>query len=405
MEAQVLAACLVSREAQASVERLGGEADLSSLGQQIYKRIRQYYEADSNASRVDVPILLKQIQAALPQHYEKFEAAINNLPEGSPANLLEAMKATRLADINGSIIQALSDGRADEARTLMQQWQEIDAEGIAGTESGEPEVLQGVTIMDLLPALEQGSAFKLLPAELNELVAGLLPGDHIIVFGQVNRGKSAVVINLAAGFASQGHRTLYIGNEDPTERMLMRIICRFCGKTKEQVLQQPEHYTELAMKRGYGNLMFKSMSPGTVADVGRLLAEYKPAIVIIDQARNLVPSGKHNSGTDQQEAIFYELRMLLKRHRVLGISCTQAGEKDLNGKPLEKKLKLEQNDVYGSKSGVASQADIMIGIGALGDMLHSGQRYLNVCKNKASGIHEGVMVQLDPFTGIVRAIG
>ena len=403
MEGQLLACCL-RREGWEIVTRLGGGDDLSSLGQQIFKRISAYYEKDGEAQRVDVAVLLSLIEAELPHHYDKFERAINLLPEPT-TNTLEAKKAQRLARLNADITQALAGGNTEEAKSLMAEWQQVEQEGITEGEAEEDPlaVRQGATLSEVTQTLREGSKFQLIPKALHALVDGLLPGDHIILFGQVNRGKSAISINLAAGFASQGLRVMYIGNEDPEDRMLTRIICRFCGKTRQQVMQDPDRYTELALKRGYGNILFKSLSPGTTSDVRRLLDKHRPDVVIVDQARNLVPTEKHGSTTDTQEAIFYELRMMLKKYQVLGISCTQAGERDLHGKPLESKLMLEQNDVYQSKSGIASQADVMIGIGALVEMLNTGQRCLNVCKNKASGIHDSVMVFLDPFTGIVRA--
>lgn len=406
MEAQVLASCLSSRTAYDVVIRLGGDSDLSLLGQQLLKQVTAYYDKDDTVQAVDKSVLLSIIQAALPHHYDKFERVVEVLPEPSPANVIEALKQQRLTRLNAEITQNLAGGKTEEAKTLMSEWQQVEAEGITEREEEKDDLLsvrQGASLTDVTASLREGSKFKLIPNAMHELVDGLMPGDHIVLFGQVNRGKSAIAINVAAGFASQGHRVLFIGNEDPADRMLTRIICRFCGKTRQQVMEDTEHYTALALKRGYGNILFKEMSPGTTSEVRKLVAHHRPDVVIIDQARNLVPDTKSSGATDTQEAIFYELRMILKKYKALGISCTQAGERDLHGKPLEEKLQLEQNDVYQSKSGIASQADVMIGIGATKPMLDTGQRYLNVCKNKASGIHDGVMIWLDPFTGIIKA--
>jgi hypothetical protein len=184
--------------------------------------------------------------------------------------------------------------------------------------------------------------------------------------------------------------------------MVLRIVCNFVGQTLETVRGGDTHWTEQAKEEGYNNLIFKELSPGTVTDVERLIEHFKPDIVICDQARNLAPAPRKGAFDDTQAEVMYQLRMLYKRTKVVGVSLTQAASTDMKGKAIANKVKLEQSDIFGSRCEVAAQADVMIGVGGTEQMKEQGQLYLNVCKNKASGIHDGVYAFIDPYTSSVK---
>lgn len=368
------------------------------------KGVALYYANDPDADSVDIELLERKLKTKAPAQAEKFVALFDALPAPSPSNMIEYLVEQRLFSLGAKLTQLIAANKFEEAAELSGQYQEVQQMGIVRAEDKDElfNVYQGAHISELTEALREGGGYTLLPGILDEIVFNLMPGDHIGVFGQVNRGKSAFGIQIACDFAADGHTVLYLGNEDPAQRMILRIICNFCGVPLEEVQEDEDRYTDIALEEGYGNIIFKRLSPGTVADVVRLCKHFKPSVCVVDQARNLVPD-KKSEGAAKQEAIFYGLRMLYGAEGIIGVSLTQAGEKDIHGKPLENKVRLEQNDVYESKSGVASQLDVMIGIGATPAMLEGGQLCLNVCKNKASGIHESVDVRIDRFTSRIIA--
>lgn len=51
--------------------------------------------------------------------------------------------------------------------------------------------------------------------------------------------------------------------------------------------------------------------------------------------------------------------------------------------------------MYYSNIGVQGQADVMIGVGMDKNYESKGLRWLNVVKNKASGLHAGCRVKLN----------
>lgn len=404
MESAIISACLASREAFNLTESLETSSDLSPDGIEIYRHITNYYKSDDNTQAVDVDVLLKQIEIKKPHSYEKLSTVLRNLPEASTHNLTSLLVDQRLRRIGTDMTAALSVGDTAKTKALATEYAQVHELGLSseGTHNTEYEVYQGVGLHTLTQAIREGADVKLLPGLLDHIVFNMMPGDHVVVFGPVNAGKSAVCVQAACDYAYDGHTVLYVGNEDPANRMLIRVVCNLCGVPLSAAEEDEEGYTSMAKEEGYNNIIFVSLAPGSVEDIDKLCKKYKPTVCIVDQARNLAPAKRKGAFDDNQAEVFYQLRMLYKRHQLIGISLTQAADKDDRGKPLSGKIKLEQRDVFGSKVEVAAQADVMIGVGATEQMKANGQLFLNVCKNKASGVHDGVYVFLDPQTSSLK---
>lgn len=378
---------------------------MSPLGSSLIETVGDYYSKDSATTAVDIDVLLTSLQAKSPLQFEKMEALIDSLPESAASNLIDALVAQRLQRIGSEITQAIASNDQSAIDSLVGERTVVRELGMQAGGDEDPlfKVYQGAHLNELTDDLREGAGFKLLPGLLDDIVFNLLPGDHIAIYGMVNRGKSLCGIQVACDFAYEGKRVLYIGNEDPAKRMIIRIICNLVGAPLKEVQEDEDGFTEDALDNGYDNIIFKELAPGSINDVRKLLEHFEPDVCVIDQARNIVPNktGKGNEAGNL-EAIFRELRMLYKEKRVIGVSVTQAGDKDAQGKPLAQKVKLEQNDIADSKYGVAAQLDVMIGVGATEAMVNQGQLYLNVCKNKASGIHDGVQGYIDIFTSSIK---
>ena len=403
-EPAIIAACLDSREAYEVVVKLEASTDLSPNGMELFKHIANYYKDDAKATAVDVELLLGTINNRKPLSFEKLSTIIDNLPESSASNLITYLTEQRLKRIGADLTAALAGGDHTKAAALSAEYNEVHELGVQSTEEGDSlfDVYQGVHVSELVQELRDGADLCILPNLLGDIVYNMMPGDHICIYGRVNIGKSAVAIQAGCDYAYEGKTVLYVGNEDPAKRMLLRLVCNLCEVPLSDVEEDEDAYTDIALENGYGNIIFKELSPGSVEDIDKLCRKFEPDVCIVDQARNLVPRGKVSSDADVQERIMYQLRMLYKELKIVGVSVTQAGEKDLKGKAIKEKIKLDQSDIYGSKAGVSMQMDIMIGVGATESMAANGQLFLNVCKNKASGIHDGVYAFIDPFTSNVK---
>lgn len=390
MEAKVIAAAIQSRRAFGIVGKLEGDKSMTTRGKQVWKAIAAFYDADPDAKSADPELIQAALVRKHPTMEKQFVAVFENLPKVSAANVVEFLKATVQDALGMEIRAALDNNDGAAASEAMAKYQA--AEAMSATTSAEAtayNVMHNIKSVELLAPFKEGTAFKFLPKQLAPLLDGTMPGDHILIFAPVNVGKSCVAINMAYGLCRQGKKVLFIANEGPQERNYLRVKCRFSGMTRQQIDQHPEEADRRAQVAGMDNFFMVQLHPGSVDDVMKLCEQVQPDVCMVDQVINLQVGGKEPSKTEKLEQVCYALRMFYNKHHILGVSVAQADEKAIN------KSVLEIRDVYYSNVGVQAQVDIMIGLGASREQLVSGRRYIQVCKNKASGIHDGFPVYLN----------
>lgn len=392
MEARVLAASIASRTAYQKVATLGGADSFTELARQVWKRISAYYEADSEVPCVDIDLLRAKLHRDFPNHMDKFDALLDNLPQVSPPNIVEYVKDAKLSCLALEVCAALDKADTAKSVDLMREYVSIYDVGFAESTTNDDlfTVMQGVKTEALTQKLSSGGKYKLYPPGLGKIVYDLMPGDHILIFAAPETGKSATAITMACGLANAGLRVLYIGNEDPADRMVMRMKACLSRMPVEILKQRPADADARASRAGFDNIIFKELSPGSTDDIKRLCLHFKPDVCVVDQILNLHISGMKDPGTTEKlEAISKVLRQLYKQTGILGISISQADQKAIG------KLMLEIDNVYYSNIGVQGQADVMIGVGMDKNYESKGLRWLNVVKNKASGLHAGCRVKLN----------
>lgn len=388
MENKVIAAAMQSRKAFDIVCKLGADKNLTPLGAQIWKGIALYYSQGKEADHADADIVLSQLQRRSPAHADAIAKAFSLLPQVSPSNVVEYVKENNLDALSIGIRGALDKGNVDEASKLMAQYQEMSKLSLTATAEAVYEVLNGSTAEELTAQFSASSSFKFSPRQLNDILDGIIPGDHILVYAPVNVGKSALAIEMSVGFCRAGKRVLFIPNEGPRARNMTRAKSRFAEMTRAEMASNPKAANARAKQQGWDNFYLCQLYPGSVDDVKRLCEEVKPDVCIVDQVINLNIGAKEPSKTEKLEQVCYALRMFYNNAGILGVSVAQADEKAID------KAKLEIKDVYYSNVGVQAQVDVMIGLGAGKGWLDTGERWVQVTKNKASGIHTGFKTRL-----------
>jgi KaiC/GvpD/RAD55 family RecA-like ATPase len=389
MENKVIAAAMQSRRAFDIVCKLEADKNLSPLGTQIWKGLKQYYTQGKDAECADPDIVLDQLRRRLPGHVEPLEKAFSLLPKVSAANVVEYVKENNLDALSVAIRNAFDKGNVEEASKLMEQYRAMATLSLDdATDDDKFEVLNGSGAEELTAQFKAGNTFTFSPRQLNDILDGTIPGDHILVYAPVNVGKSALAIEMAWGLCRSGKKVLFIANEGPRTRNMTRAKSRFCEMNRQQMMQDPAAADARAKKMGWDNFYLCQLYPGTVADVKRLCEEIKPDVCIVDQVINLHLGGKEPSETEKLTAVCYDLRMFYNKAHIMGISVAQADSDAID------KAVLEIKHVYYSNVGVQAQVDIMIGLGAGKGWLATGERWIQVTKNKASGIHTGFKTRL-----------
>ena len=156
-----------------------------------------------------------------------------------------------------------------------------------------------------------------------------------------------------------------------------------------------------AMQENLDNAHILELKPGTFAEVEAGIKDCSPDMVVIDQLPGIdVGEANPVRGIDKAARSF---RTLLQRHAVVGVSVSQAGDRTERHGQIPPAY-LSMADVYGSRTGLPAQADLMLGIGYDQDMYDRNIRAFSLPKNKIGGTHESFKCYIDFQQSRLRAL-
>ena len=317
-ERSLIASMLADREAYVTVSPRLREGDLSEQGRLIVEHIGDYYERDGSAGNCDPEILSRNVGRALgnPKHKEQFAQLISDLAgiEVSPSNVVHDFLAVRREAVGAKVAQAILGGKSeDDILPLMEEFSTLST----GSAGNAIEVLQGPNVRELVEDnFLDGNLIKVMPKSLNDrLDGGCLPGHHIVVFARPEMGKTLFLVNAIAGFLAQDLKVLYVGNEDPVQDIALRVVCRLAGMTKFEVFDNLDDADDVARVKGYDNLTFASLTPGTPRELEALIQDHAPQVILIDQLRNL--NMNEENAVQKLEKAATAARNIAKKHKIL----------------------------------------------------------------------------------------
>lgn len=352
--------------------------------------IRAYYDADAGATRVDPALLRATAVDSIRDPKRKAIAAaiLDGLVTADPSikNAKEAVRALTGRRVGEELATKLLLGsKRDVIAPLLDRYIEATSPPAQDAEIGwSAEALAPATGTPRVPIYPSNVAGR--------LRGGLWPGHHMIVFARPEIGKTAFTLNVAVRAASNGKaRVLYLSNEDSVRDLMLRALVLFNRTGVDEVLRDLPGAVDKARKYGADRLLFRDMAPGSLAEVDRLVRQYKPDLLVVDQLRNM-GVGKVENLTQRLDAAAQGVRNVAKRHGCAAISVTQAGDS------ARDKAVLDDGDVDSSNTGISAGCDVLIGIGATPVMREAGERRLTLIKNKLGGSHGYLDVRLDPMT-------
>lgn len=392
MELQVLGACLKSRQTNDLVTEHLNDKDFSKEYQIIRGLIKEYYERDREASRVDPQLLCGIVENSVQnkKHRERFIDMIEQAAgiDVSSANMDELILKGKLTAVGMRLATALVNGDSSVDELYEEYGQIKGMESLDDLTGKGVEVLTIDDMQEVVAAASDGSnLLKVYPLSLNnKLNGGLGGGHHLVTFARPEMGKTAFNLTIACGFAAQGAPGIYFLNEDRLEDVYLRGLCCITGQPENVIKADLTKWGEIARDMGFGNIMFVSLAPGTLADIDRFCEKYQPRWIVVDQLRNL--QMKETNKVLQLEYATTGIRNIAKKHNLIAVSTTQAGDS------AEGKRQLDMGDVDFSNTGVAAQADVLVGVGASREDQEQGIRYINISKNKRGGGHSLLPVKL-----------
>jgi len=234
---------------------------------------------------------------------------------------------------------------------------------------------------------------------LHQAVQGLDSGMLCTIGARSNVGKSSFHATLCAspnGWASQGANILVLCNEEKPERIAARYMTAATGMTIEQITNNKTqaHSIYDSIKN---NIKFIDATGRTMSWAESVIKKFTPDIVIMDIGSKFSEEGASTNNHEALKANAIYARNIGKTYGCLVVYCTQLSAE------AEGKIVLSQAMIEGSKTGLAGESDLMILIARnppMNDQTEDdGMRYLNIVKNKISGVHRIVNCEFDYTTG------
>ena len=235
---------------------------------------------------------------------------------------------------------------------------------------------------------------------LFQSVNGLDNGMLFVIGARSNVGKSSFHSSLCAaphGWAHQGARILVLCNEEKPERVASRYMTAATGMTMAQIVadKTTAHRLYDPIK---DNLKFVDATGKTMRWAESVIKKHKPEIVVMDIGSKFAEDGASSNNHETLKANAVYARNIGKMYGCLVVYCTQLSAE------AEGKIVLSQAMIEGSKTGLAGESDLMILVARnppMNDQTEDdGMRYLNIVKNKISGVHRIVNCEFDYQTGV-----
>jgi KaiC/GvpD/RAD55 family RecA-like ATPase len=390
-DAKIIAACLDSREAYEKVKpHVLPEDEFTPTGQFWWKQVADWYTADSAAKSVDRGIILDRGLRSAGRNADMAREWFTDLAQSpSPANVaLEALELKRTIAWRKLAAYAEQDQQdRDEFKQLVDEHKRL----LEQTDLGTVHV-EWITDEGLEALLDPASRIPLFPPQLQDATGGILRGEHFVLFGRPESGKTLFAIENVAGWLRSGYRVLYCGNEEPVEKIRLRIRANLSGMSMEEMRAKPKRTNRRVFEQGYGNLYTIQMETNSVAEIEQAIRGCQPDCIVVDQLRNIqVVAGRHGTRAQSMDQAAREVRGLLSKHEVVGLCIGQAHAQEHN----KQKLWLDMDDFDESRTGVPGQADLIVGIGYDAQYDSHNQRCANIPKNKLSGQHSNFVYTFD----------
>jgi hypothetical protein len=256
------------------------------------------------------------------------------------------------------------------------------------------------SIDNLLENSSSNTKWRFNIPSLFQSVNGLDNGMLFVIGARSNVGKSSFHSTLCAaphGWAHQGAKILVLCNEEKPERVASRYMTAATGMTMPQIVADKStahrYYDPIR-----DNLKFVDATGKTMKWAESVIKKHKPDIVVMDIGSKFAEDGAASNNHESLKANAIYARNIGKLYGCLVVYCTQLSAE------AEGKIVLSQAMIEGSKTGLAGESDLMILIARnppMNDQTEDdGMRYLNIVKNKISGVHRIVNCEFDYTTGV-----
>ena len=230
---------------------------------------------------------------------------------------------------------------------------------------------------------------------LQRRVEGVSGGHLVIIGARPNTGKTSFHASLIAskgGFAEQGAKCIILCNEEAYDRVGARYLSAATNMSMDEVRQNVT-LASARYKPVRENIFVKDTTGKDMAWVESAVKAMNPDIVVLDMGDKFAPRTGERSDIYLKEAAIHA-RNIAKQYNCAILWMSQLSAE------AEGKIMVDQSMLEGSKTGKASEADLMLLISknptVEGQEDEDTERHVVIAKNKLKGGWHGVVtVQLD----------
>lgn len=229
-------------------------------------------------------------------------------------------------------------------------------------------------------------------ASLAREVSGIGDGMFMILGARPEVGKTAMEVFLTygpGGFAEQGANVCMFLNEEPAHRVQLRGYSSYMGMNHIQLANEIETVKQ-GIIRIKDNVKVFDCVGISIDEIDRIVEINRPNIAIIDNMDKVRIDGEYTRDDQRLKELYVRGRELTKRRRCGTIAISQVSAEG------EGRTRLNQSMLENSRTGKAAEADLIMLIGAGGDVL--GDTFRNICivKNKITGFHGEIGCRIVP---------
>lgn len=221
---------------------------------------------------------------------------------------------------------------------------------------------------------------------LRKSIGPLRPGDTVFVPARIEVGKTTFLLNQADYMIGNTENTnaVVFSNEEDGNRLMIRLYQIALGWSTKDVLSNPTK-AKTEYRRKFGSLdRIKVVHAARLhkREVERAIEKHNPSLVVFNMLSKIQGFGnsRYQNDVDMFLAQGAWMRELANGYNCAALTAWQAGGQ-AHGKPW-----IEADDMYGSKTGVPGEADVIIGIGKVENRSEpENHRYIHLAKNKLAG--------------------
>ena len=230
---------------------------------------------------------------------------------------------------------------------------------------------------------------------IREHVPGLDRGNLGILFARPEVGKTTFCSFLAASYIRQGFKVVYWANEEPAEKIMLRIIQSFFGKSKDEMVSDKAHLMMRYVSEIKPHLTIIDAIGTSVEEANDYAKLNDPDVMFMDQLDKFRIGGEYNRGDERLKETYVLAREIAKRNRCLVWAVSQASYE------AHDRQFIDYSMLDNSRTGKAGEADIIIGIGKTGasDVTNT-VRHICISKNKINGYHDMINANIDVQRGV-----